>query len=232
MEHLLRTDQYSQWKIRLTYFLKPFTIDVFVSDCSHTLSLEIAVTYSDFVNADLVFLSLACNNCPHFCFKTLKTDTSSDWRRSIVCGGNFKIITFHSGAHCRVGKPHVKGVHHISLTFLQALHRMNWNVSFFPIPQTIYKKCLTSSTLSHLHISMDKTYDQVLLRGCHVVWICFPWKIISGGNVSPLPETAAKMVVLLLSDPVIICSVGCLFKDATLHFFWLMRNPWFVHIPN
>ena len=44
---------------------------------------------------------------------------------------------------------------------------------------------------------------------------------MSRGNVSPLPETAAKIVVLSLSDPVIICSVSCPFKDTTLHFLGL-----------
>ena len=105
MEHLLRADQYSQRKAKLTYFLKPFTMDVFVNDCSHTSSLEMTVANSGFVNAIFCFISLACNNCPHFCLKALKIDTSSGWRRSVVCGGNFKIVTFHWRAHCRVGKP-------------------------------------------------------------------------------------------------------------------------------
>ena len=117
--------------------MKPFTIDVFVNDCSHTSSLEIAVANSNFVNADLVFLSLACNNCPHFCFKALKTDTSSGWRRSVVCGGNFKMVTFIQARIAELANQHVRGVHHISLTFLQALHRMYRNMSFFPIRQTI-----------------------------------------------------------------------------------------------
>ena len=104
----------------------------------------------------------------------------------------------------KLGNQHVRGDHHISLIFLQALHQMYRNKSFFPIPQTIYKKCPTSSTLFHLHISMDKTYDQVLLRGAMLFGFVF---------------LAAKMVVLSLSGPVIICSVGCSFKDTTLHFF-------------
>ena len=105
MEHLLRADKYSQRKAKLTYFLKPFTMDVFVNDCPHTSSLEMAIANSDFINAVLCFISLACNNCPHFCLKALKTDTLSDWRKSVVYGGNFKIVTFHSCSYCRVGKP-------------------------------------------------------------------------------------------------------------------------------
>ena len=50
---------------------------------------------------------------------------------------------------------------------------------------------------------MDKTYDQVLSRGAMLFGFVF---------------LAAKMVVLSLSDPVIICSVGCPFKDTTLNF--------------
>ena len=109
-----------------------FTIYVFVNDCSHTSSLEIAVANSYFVNAGLVFLSLACNNCCHFCFEVLKTDTSSGWKRSVVCNGNFKVVTFLNIAE--LGNQHVRDDHHISLTFLQALHWMYRNVSFFPIP--------------------------------------------------------------------------------------------------
>ena len=104
MEYLLRADQYSQRKAKLSYFLKPFTIDVFVNDCAHTSSLEIVVANSDFGNAVLCFINLACSNCSHFCFKPLKIDTSSGWRRSVVCGGNFKIVTFHPRAYGRVGK--------------------------------------------------------------------------------------------------------------------------------
>ena len=123
----------------------------------HHLRLLLQILTS--CNADLVSGSLACNNCPHFCFKALKTDTSSGWRRSIICGRNFKIETFHSHVHCRVRKPTcVRDAHHTSLTFLQALDWMYRNI-FFPIPETINKKCLTSSTLSHLCISMSKTYD-------------------------------------------------------------------------
>ena len=109
-----------------------FTIYVFVNDCSHTSSHEIAVANSYFVNAGLVFLSFACNNCHHFCFKVLKTDTSSGWKRSVVCSGNFKVVTFLNIAELE--NQHVRDDHHISLTFLQALHWMYRNVPFFPIP--------------------------------------------------------------------------------------------------
>ena len=137
MEYLLRPNQYSQWKARSSYFLKPFTIDVFVNDSSLTSSLEIAVANSYFVNAGLVFLSLACNNCSHFCFKVLKTDTSSDWRRSIVCRGNFKIVTFLNIAE--LGNQHVRDDHHISLIFLQALHWMYRSMPFFPFDKPFMK---------------------------------------------------------------------------------------------
>ena len=55
---------------------------------------------------------------------------------------------------------------------------------------------------------------------------CFDlFSLRSGGNVSPLPETANKIIVLSLSHLVIICNVGCPFKETTLIFLSSWGTP-------
>ena len=112
----------------------------------------------------------------------------------------------------------MRGDRHISLTFLQALHRMYINVSFFPILQN--KKCLTSSTCSHLHISKYKTCDQVLLRNAILFGFVFLEKLSAEAMFLHYQKQLLKSLYYL-SDPVIICSVSCPFKDTTLHFLGL-----------